>query len=74
MPPKRRLGGDTERGVGWFSQLTEESHVTLSSNDSTLTVLTAEPIIDGAHLAAAVFLARYSGLNSMPTDSTSGRS
>ena len=33
----------------------------LSSNDSTLTVLTAEPIIDEAHLAAAAFLARYSG-------------
>ena len=33
----------------------------LGRSDSTLTVLTAEPIIDQAHPAAAAFLARYSG-------------
>jgi hypothetical protein len=33
----------------------------LSSNDFVLTVMTQDPIFDGAQLAAAAFLARYSG-------------
>ena len=33
----------------------------LRSSDLTLTVITDDPFVDEAHLAAAAFLARYSG-------------
>lgn len=46
----------------------------LRSSDLTLTVITDDPFVDEAHLAAAAFLARYSVGHSMRPATTSGRS